>query len=103
MTSVQPVKGASGRDGGEVMPFPQSDQHAGSSAQVPHAAEFDWARDSIDIVFETCRAVAIYRNPAGDLVIRQRADWNEEADPTIIIPRDRAELFLLAVRNEVDP
>jgi hypothetical protein len=35
-------------------------------------------------------------------VIRQEAAWNDDTDDVVVIPRDRAELFLLAVKNEVE-
>jgi len=54
------------------------------------------------IVYPTSLAVAVYRNPDGDLVIRQQADWNDEGDAVIVVPRDRLELFALSVQNEVD-
>lgn len=64
--------------------------------------EFDWDRDKRDIVFESVRAVAVYKNPAGDLVIRQREPY-DEGDDVVTIPHTYIEEFMMAIHNEVDP
>jgi hypothetical protein len=55
--------------------------------------EFDWISDGT-IVLREQRATAIYRNGADELVIRQRADWNEEADTFIVITAGNEQAFL---------
>lgn len=55
------------------------------------------------IAFQESPAVAVYWDVRDRLVIRQKAEWpHDEEDSIIVIPRDRAELFLLAVRTEVE-
>jgi len=53
------------------------------SSVVPDDSEFKW--NDRDIVLREQRETAIYWNPNGDLVIRQRADWNETDDPFLVI------------------
>ena len=75
------------------------------AARRDQGTPWSWSNPELQdaIVYPTSRAVAVYWGNSGDLVIRQEAAWNDEEDDVVIIPRDRAELFLLAIRNEVEP
>jgi hypothetical protein len=46
--------------------------------------DFDWIKTDC-IVLREQRETAIYWNPYGNLVIRQRADWDEDNDPFLVI------------------
>lgn len=56
------------------------------------APDFDWyGNDAEDIVIPEQQAVAVYRNHAGDVVIRQKAGdyWNQvDEDPWIVVKRE---------------
>jgi hypothetical protein len=57
--------------------------------------QFSWnALDESERVVDSVRAVAVYRNPKGDVVIRQERDWNEEEDSFIFLPIPAAEALL---------
>jgi hypothetical protein len=43
------------------------------------------------------RQTAIYWNPDGDLVLRQRADWDEENDPYLVISANNLQDFIDAI------
>ena len=49
------------------------------------SADFDWYNDDVIAVREQ-RAIAVYFNPAGNIVIRQQA-WPDE-DPFVVISLD---------------
>lgn len=63
--------------------------------------EFDW-RTSEEIVFRTAQGIAVYRNPDGDIVIRQQAGALEDEDTFIVVPYGRLELFILSLQNELE-
>ena len=49
--------------------------------------EFDWNKTEDAIVVKPRRAVAVYTNPAGDLVIRQeRMEYVDQDDPFVVVP-----------------
>jgi hypothetical protein len=59
--------------------------------------DFDWIaedRGGGSVVIREQRAVAIYHNPDGDLVIRQERAWDQEEDAWIIINQENAQAFL---------
>jgi hypothetical protein len=59
-------------------------------------SDFNWNDEEAVAIPETA-AVAVYMSDAGYLVVRQKADFNEEKDSVVFIhPRD-IELFVLAV------
>lgn len=62
-------------------------------APPPDSPEFDWI-NSPDIVLREQPETAVYFNPNGALVIRQRADWNEENDPFVFICPNNIEAFI---------
>src|SRR5215212_1590249 len=48
--------------------------------------DFDWDSPEEDtIVLREQRATAAYRNRAGELIIRQRASWNDDVDTFVYI------------------
>jgi hypothetical protein len=50
------------------------------------AADFDWNNlDPDEKVQSSVQAVAVYLNPANDIVIRQQADWPHENEDAIIV------------------
>jgi hypothetical protein len=40
-----------------------------------------------DVIVPSVRAVAVYENQAGEIVIRQERSWSEDEDPVVIVPR----------------
>jgi hypothetical protein len=56
--------------------------------------DFDWSSNNEDIVLREQRALAVYWNTRGDLVIRQERDWSENDDPFLVIGRDNVDAFL---------
>jgi hypothetical protein len=46
--------------------------------------DFKW-NDTESVVVRQQDAIAVYPNPAGDLVIRRRQAWNEDEDVWIVI------------------
>jgi hypothetical protein len=51
---------------------------------LQHTWDFDWVKADC-IVLREQRDTAIYWNPHGNLVIHQRADWDESNDPFLVI------------------
>lgn len=64
---------------GKIKPYAEE----GERCRSPDP-DFDWIK-SPDVVLHEQPQTAIYFNPEGALVIRQRADWNEENDPFVYI------------------
>jgi hypothetical protein len=46
-------------------------------AESTVSQEFDWNEAGDDLIVPSTQAVAVYLNPAGDIVIRQERHWNE--------------------------
>lgn len=63
--------------------------------------EFDWSElDDLSIIQETVRAVAVYENPKGDIVIRQEADERlSNADDFVVVPREKGEALIEAIQR----
>jgi hypothetical protein len=61
-----------------------------------HTGYFDWS-DGEPIVVRVQGAIAVYTNPYGDVVIRQKGDWGEERAPSIVVAPDRARLIAEAI------
>ena len=64
--------------------------------------EFVWALDESTVVFKTVWAVAVYKNPFGDIVIRQQAGPLDDDDAVIVIPRDRGDALIAALVAELE-
>ncbi len=58
-------------------------------------AEFDWA--DADVVVEEQLPVACYTNPAGDVVLRQRAAWPDNDDLAIWFAPQHARAIAAAI------
>jgi hypothetical protein len=64
-----------------------------SAAPQDNGVEFDWGDDSV--VLTEQQETAIYFNPAGSLVIRQRGDWPQnDEDQIVIVTRSNIDQFL---------
>jgi hypothetical protein len=68
----------------------------------PHPAgdhKFNWLDDRDDVVVGEQAAIAIYQNPNGDIVIRQKASSGEDNDSIVVVtPRD-AGILAMAIMN----
>lgn len=63
-------------------------------------SETKWDWNSVeDVIIPSVRAVAVYTNPNGDVVIRQEDGMGEE-DSYIILPRSMVEKVAKAIRAE---
>lgn len=64
--------------------------------------EFDWS-DSNVIAVEAVEAIAVYTNPAGNIVIRQQntSEFRGE-DAWIVIPRNRVNDVIEALKDEME-
>ena len=62
-------------------------------------SNFNWygADESPEVVFPSVQAVAVYRNPAGNIVIRQQGDMGED-DSFVIVPRNHIDALLAAIK-----
>jgi hypothetical protein len=61
---------------------------------TPKEDRFDWASDEV-VVLREQPATAIYHNPAGGLVIRQRSPyWDDDDDPFICVNAELIDGFL---------
>ncbi|WP_156944316.1 hypothetical protein [Bradyrhizobium sp. Ec3.3] len=71
-------------------------QRAHSSASPEEESDdFDWDNpDEESIVLRDQRATAAYRNKGGELIIRQRAGWNDEHDAFIFVSPENEIAFL---------
>jgi hypothetical protein len=64
-----------------------------SPSDAPGAnSDFDWNNDTECVVLAEQRQTAVYWNPSGDLVIRQRA-WPDE-DPYVVISKSSLDEFI---------
>lgn len=56
---------------------------------------FSWSKaESTEIIQRSVQAVAVYFNPAGDIVIRQEANAYEAHDSFVILPVDACERLI---------
>lgn len=62
--------------------------------------EFSWAEAQKEgaVVVRSVDAIAVYRNPHGDVVIRQESSMGDE-DDLVIIPQSYIEALITALRN----
>jgi hypothetical protein len=68
--------------------------------EILDSNDFDWCNDE-SIVLQEQRATAIYHNRHGDLVIRQRAAWDDEADVFVSVTPGNSNIFLDAVAARI--
>ena len=59
---------------------------------------FSW-NDSDSIVIERVRAIAVYPNADGNIVVRQQADGYGEEDAIVIVPADRVQELIAAIKD----
>ena len=50
---------------------------------MSRSPDFDWYKDRDDLVIEEQPATAVYRNPRGSIVIRQKGDLDPETYETV--------------------
>ena len=65
--------------------------------------KFEWS-DVDAVVVPSIRAIAVYTNPSGEIVIRQEGDGEYlfgGQDPFIVIPRDRVKDLIAALEREM--
>jgi hypothetical protein len=55
--------------------------------------DFDWNTDDAVILKEQ-RATAVYHNKMGELIVRQKADWDEEGDTFIFVTPENFNAFI---------
>jgi hypothetical protein len=55
--------------------------------------DFDWNTDD-SIILKEQRATAAYHNKGGELVIRQKACWDEEGDIFILVAPENCDTFI---------
>lgn len=62
---------------------------------------FEWL-ESPSVVIKPVDAIAVYANPQGDIVIRQKSSKGifREEDSIVVVPRDRLDAVLAALENE---
>ena len=58
--------------------------------------DFDWNEDD-SIILKEQRATAAYRNKVGELIIRQRAGWNDDRDTFVHISPENEITFMEAL------
>jgi hypothetical protein len=68
--------------------------------EILDSGDFDWCNDE-SIVLQEQRATAIYHNRHGDLVIRQRAAWDDEGDVFVSVTPGNCNVFLDAVAARI--
>lgn len=62
--------------------------------------DFKWNEDIDNVVFKSVQGVAVYSNPDGDIVIRQQASPLYDEDQIVIVPSDRVEALIFAIKSE---
>jgi hypothetical protein len=62
------------------------------------SVDFTWDHDGF-VVLKDQPATAIYFNPAGDLVIRQKCAWDQNEDSIIVIAAQNITPFLNGMRD----
>jgi hypothetical protein len=65
----------------------------GGIASSEEEEDFDWNKDDAVILKEQ-RATAVYYNRAGELIIRQRATWDEDTDTFVFVSPENIVAFL---------
>lgn len=57
--------------------------------------DFDW-QNSPDVIIREQRAIAVYTNPYGGVVVREERGWDEEEDRFIVLSSPEATGALIA-------
>lgn len=88
--------------GGELLLIPETDAQLmdkiGRDMAEEDRMEFDWST-SPTIVIREQPATALYFNPEGSLVIRQKADWDREEDTFVYISPNNIDAFIEELTN----
>jgi hypothetical protein len=61
--------------------------------EILDSEDFNWNTDDAVILREQ-RATAVYHNKIGELIVRQKAGWDEEEDTFIFITEDNCNAFI---------
>ncbi|RZZ85666.1 hypothetical protein [Pseudoxanthomonas winnipegensis] len=61
---------------------------------------WSWSKDSSDVVFPSMQGVAVYRNEAGSVVIRQQAGPLDDEDSFIVVPAAKVSALIVALQTE---
>jgi hypothetical protein len=64
--------------------------------------EFHWCNGEDEIIIHEQRAIAVYPNPWGAVVIRAERSWNEEGDAVISIDKFHARTVAEAILAAAD-
>lgn len=59
----------------------------------------DFAWGEADIVIRGVAETTVYENVNGDVVIRQRASFDDDVDPLVVIPIDRLPEVIVALQE----
>jgi hypothetical protein len=63
--------------------------------QILDGDDFDWnAADNDAVILKEQRATAVYHNRCGELVIRQKADWDDEGDTFVFVMPENCNAFI---------
>ena len=66
-----------------------------ASASDPDQEDFDWNNPNEDsIILREQRATAVYRNRLGELLIRQRASWDDDCDSVVYLSPENEITFM---------
>jgi len=60
--------------------------------------EFNW-NETDSMVVRSQSAIAVYANPAGDLVVRRQQEWNENEDVFIVIAKTQVRTVIDAMER----
>ena len=71
----------------------------GSGVAFVDEDDFDWNTDDAIILREQ-RATAVYHNRVGELIIRQKAAWEDERDTFVYVEPENVTAFLEATAKK---
>lgn len=57
----------------------------------PDGYQFDWQNETP--IIDEQKAITLYENPAGNIVIRRQADWDEDEDLVIVVTVANAKIL----------
>jgi hypothetical protein len=61
--------------------------------EILDSEDFNWNTDDAVILREQ-RATAVYHNKIGELIVRQKAGWDEDEDTFIFVTEDNCNAFI---------
>jgi hypothetical protein len=68
--------------------------------EVLESDDFDWNNDDAVILKEQ-RATAVYHNRLGELIIRQKAAWNDDEDAFLYVTPENCNAFIDGVAARI--